>query len=196
MKKNFPPTALLVGAIALGSSFSERGLAQPTTATRHAAEKSDHDKKPAADREHEHSTGKDEHGDHQSDGQEEDDEHGHSAEEDHQGDNDHDDDGAGMIGPAKGITAKGKNGFTLSPEAWSSFEIKTLPLAEGATIPPAAVVHIKDGKYYYRVREGWIKRVPLGMKPAKGDLLIVAGTGFVRTAELVTEEGVSHGHSH
>lgn len=102
----------------------------------------------------------------------------------------------GVIGPDKGITAKGPNGFTLSKEAWASFEIKIQEVDASSVMPKAALVQIKDGKFYYRIRKGWIKRVPYTSKFQQGDQVIVGGTGFVRTAELVVEEGVSHGHSH
>lgn len=131
-----------------------------------------------------HAHGEEEGEDGHAHGEGEKDEHGEEGEE------------GGVIGPDKGITAKGKNGFTLSKEAWASFELKTQQMEEGASIPNSAVVHIKAGKYYYRIRDGWIKRVPLTERLKKGDQIITSGMGFVRTAELVTEEGVSHGHSH
>lgn len=126
--------------------------------------------------------------------------HGEEGEEGHahgEGEKEeHGEEEGGVIGPDKGITAKSKNGFTLSKEAWASFDLKTQTMDSGASVPKAAVVHIKDGKFYYRIRDGWIKRVPLNSKLQKGDMVITTGTGFVRTAELVVEEGVSHGHSH
>jgi multidrug efflux pump subunit AcrA (membrane-fusion protein) len=59
------------------------------------------------------------------------------------------------------------------------------------------------------MRDQWYKRVPVKVLSKKngrvsielgeqlaGDQIVTQGIGFLRGAELVTEEGVSHGHSH
>ena len=71
------------------------------------------------------------------------------------------------------------------------------------------LVEIKNDKAIYRVRNSWIKRVPVKVLKKNGDkilieisnfqsgdLLVTSGVGFVRTAELVAEEGAATGHSH
>lgn len=118
--------------------------------------------------------------------------------------------GNSAVGPDKGIIEKGENGFKLSPEAIKSFELKTQNISSGKLeLPSASLVEIKDGKFVYRIRDGWIQRIPVKViRKSKekvslelsqfklGDQLIMGGTGFVRISELVVEEGIAHGHSH
>lgn len=141
--------------------------------------------------------------------------HSDHNEKDEHGDANHDDheeegEGSSGVGPDKGILEKSEQGFKLSPEAIKSFELKIQTVSnKSSEFPRATLVEIKDGKFVYRIRENWIKRVSVKvLKKNKdtvilelsqfqaGDKIIVGGTGFIRVSELVAEEGVSHGHSH
>ncbi len=124
-------------------------------------------------------------------------EHKHAdGEEAHEGDEHGEEEGGSVTGPDKGILEKGENGFKLAPEAIATFEMKTGTVTTSLqSLPKEVIVSIKDKKYVYRVRDGWIKRVRINdIKP--GDQIVIAATGFVRTAEMVAEEGVAQGHSH
>lgn len=118
--------------------------------------------------------------------------------------------GSSVVGPGKGITEKGKMGFKFSPEAEKTFN-NTTSSASGNSIaiPRDALVRFKDGKYIYRVRDGWISKVPVKVIESRGNVLVVQGdglnsgdriivsrVGFVRIAEIFSEGGASHGHSH
>ena len=115
-----------------------------------------------------------------------------------------------VVGPGKGITEKSKEGMKLSPQALKVMEIQMGPIT-GKTmeINQKTLVEIKNDKAIYRVRNSWIKRVPVKVLKKNGDkilieisnfqsgdLLVTSGVGFVRTAELVAEEGAATGHSH
>ena len=120
------------------------------------------------------------------------------------------DESSSAIGPDKGILEKSKEGFKLSPEAIKTFELKTEVIkTKTIEIIRHALLEIKNEKFIYRIRDGWIKKVSVSVLNKNiqkvtvdisqfkdGDLIITNGVGFVRTAELVVEEGVSHGHSH
>lgn len=138
-------------------------------------------------------------------------EHEHKEEDSHDdGHDEHEDEGGSAVGPGKGITEKSALGFRLSPEAIKTFELKFQPLDKGILeVPANGLVEVKSDRFVYRVREGWIRRVSVKLirknsrsvvmqvpDAQPGDQVIVGGTGFVRTAEMVAEEGVSHGHSH
>lgn len=177
------------------------------------AQSDDHDHK-----ESEPHTNEEEHSDHAETGE-------HSEHSDHEDAGEHDDhdedsessvhdedeeEGSSVVGPDKGILEKGKEGFKLAPEAMKTFELKIENIKSKITeIARPALVEIKNDKFIYRVREGWIKKVSVKVLRKSnskvtidisqfkdGDLIITTGVGFVRTAELVAEEGVSHGHSH
>lgn len=138
-------------------------------------------------------------GEHQEEGHDEDHEESHEDKE-----------ASSVVGPDKGLTAKSEHGFKLSVEAEKAFDLKYQAYSgETFEAPVATLVEIKNSRYIYRVHEGWIKKVPaqvlkktassvflkvLGLEA--GDQILIQGTGFVRTAEMVAEEGVSHGHSH
>lgn len=138
-------------------------------------------------------------------------EHEHKDGDEHADeDEEHEEEGGSAVGPEKGITEKSAQGFRLSPEAIKTFELKFQPLEkETLEVPVNGLVEIKNNQFAYRVRDGWIRKVAVkvlrknsrsvvmqvsDIKP--GDQMIIGGTGFVRTAEMVAEEGVSHGHSH
>lgn len=135
---------------------------------------------------------------------------GHEDHEEEEQDGDHEEKGSSAVGPDKGIIEKGENGFKLSPEAIHSFELKMQNILRNISeYPRLTLVEVKDEKFVYRFRDGWIKRTAVKViKKSKelvtleissfkaGDKIIVDGTGFVRVSELVAEEGVSHGHSH
>ncbi len=153
----------------------------------------------------------DDHGDEHAHEEGEKDEHAHGKEEkDEHGHEEGGEEENSAIGPGKGITEKSENGFKLSEKAIKNFDIKTM-VATSNTIElvRSALVEVRDQKYVYRMRDGWIKKVQvrvLSKEKSKvvleisdvrsTDLIITGGAGFVRTAEIITEEGVSHGHSH
>ncbi len=153
-----------------------------------------HEHKPEEKDVHDHEK-KDEHG------HDEKDEHGHEhgkdePEHDEKDEHGHEEEGENSaIGPDKGILEKGKNGFKLSPEAVINFGITTAKVQNPSQIPPAAIVKVKDEKFVYRFSESWVKKLHLD-DVSTGDDLIITGTGFVRTAEIVAEEGMAEGHSH
>lgn len=118
----------------------------------------------------------------------------------------HGEEGSAAVGPDKGITAKGPLGFQLSPEARAKFAFKTAAY-NGTSIACEAIVSVKDGKYVFRVREGWIKKISVQVvskgKDAcairadglqSGDEIVTSRTGFLRIAEVILEEGASHSH--
>jgi len=89
-------------------------------------------------------------------------------------------------------------------------EIQMKPVgSSNISIDKNTLVLVKDEKTVFRVREGWIKRVPVKVLTKSGgiysitsnslkseDQIIVHGTGFLRIAEVFATEGASHGHSH
>lgn len=179
-------------------------------------EHADHDEHKEEEKEH----SEDEHGDEHAHGDEhsneDKDEHGHEKETKSAGHGDHDDHGeeeeeqSSSIGPEKGITEKSENGFKLSAEAIKTMEIQMKPVGSSSiSIDKNTLVLVKDEKTVFRVREGWIKRVPVKVLAKSNgiysissdslkseDQIIVHGTGFLRIAEVFATEGASHGHSH
>ena len=107
---------------------------------------------------------------------------------------------AAKIGPDKGIVeAKEELGIKLSPEAAKNFEIKTLKLAGTSpwTVPQIARVTAGEESSFYRLRDGFFKRISFEtiqknnsslrirsdfLKP--GDEIVIQGTGFLRISEL------------
>lgn len=132
-------------------------------------------------------------------------EHKHSVDEDHT-----ENDNGSLIGPEKGILAKSGNGMKLAKEAMNSFQIKTISYSQkNPGIPLSALVEVRDHYFIYTLKEGWIKKIKVKvLKKTKdtvwlessqwkeGEQIIIQGTGFIRVSELITEEGLSHGHSH
>lgn len=118
--------------------------------------------------------------------------------------------GSPLVGPEKGIIAKSDRGFKLAPEAVQTFKIQTAAApTKVLKVPSPALVKIKNGRFLYLVRDGWFARVPVKvLKKDKhsitveipqlhsGDAYVTEGVGFVRTTEILTGEGASHGHSH
>lgn len=133
--------------------------------------------------------------------------HGHHEEGGHE-EAGHEEEGGAKVGPDKGITEKGENGFKLSKEATAAFNLKfTSVLGQEIEVPKSTIVHIKNGKFVYRVRDGWINRIPVSVTllPAgqakvqshdlnNGDQVVTSGTGFIRGAELILSEGATHSH--
>lgn len=133
--------------------------------------------------------------------------HDHSAEgekhDDHEEEND-------AIGPTKGILAKSENGFRLTDVAIKNFGIKYHKIDSASfNVSESAIVKVLADKYLFRERDGWFKKIPFKTESKTGDRYLVSisdmkpkdrividGIGFLRTAELVVEEGVAHGHSH
>lgn len=164
---------------------------------------------------HDHKSGsadahKDEHAHEADEGDKHEDEHAHGeGEHAEEGEGGHEEENS-AIGPGKGITEKSENGFKLSEKAMKNFNITTVAVASGnMEFARSALVEIKDKKFVYRIRNGWIKKIPVRVlsktkskvileisESQSTDLIITGGNGFVRTAEIITEEGVSHGHSH
>ncbi len=154
----------------------------------------------------------DEHADHGEEEHANEDQH----EDEHAGHDDHDDHGeekesSSSVGPEKGITAKGENGFKLSTEAIKTMEIQLKSVGSSSllSIDKNTLVLVKDEKSVFRMREGWIKRVPVKILNKSngiysitseaiqtGDQIVVHGTGYLRIAEVFAAEGASHGHSH
>ena len=92
------------------------------------------------------------------------------------------------IGPDKGILEAGEQGFKLSPEAIATFGVKFETIAKNA--PESSIAKVKDRKYLYRRKDGWIKRIELPELNA-GDEIAVSGVGYIRIAELVVVEGLA-----
>lgn len=136
------------------------------------------------------------------------DEHGHEEDGDHEEGGAHEEEGGAKVGPDKGITEKGENGFKLSKEATAAFNLKFGIASDLAMeLPKSTIVHIKNGKFVYRVRDGWIQRIPInvvfqsesGVKIQSSELngndkIVTFGTGFIRGAELILLEGATHSH--
>lgn len=120
----------------------------------------------------------------------------------------HGEEGGAAIGPDKGITEKGKLGFRLAPEAIQSFELKFQDITTAeATIDSSSLVKVKEAKSLFRQRDGWFKRIPADVISRKGnnlfirstqlqagDKIVIGGVAFLRTAEIISEEGASHSH--
>ncbi|MGE3262651.1 MAG: hypothetical protein AB7K68_12795 [Bacteriovoracia bacterium] len=120
----------------------------------------------------------------------------------------HEEEGGAAIGPDKGITEKGKLGFRLAPEAIQSFELKFQDITSAeATIDSSSLVKVKEAKSLFRQRDGWFKRIPADVISRKGstlfirstqlqagDKIVTGGVAFLRTAEIIGEEGASHSH--
>lgn len=118
--------------------------------------------------------------------------------------------GGSVVGPDKGIIEKGALGIKLSPEAVSTIQPEMIPWQAGSmSIPYLGLVRIKESKSVYRVRNGFYKRVPVTVESrqgekvtirvpglAAGDQIVISQTGFLRIAEVITEEGASHSHAH
>jgi hypothetical protein len=161
---------------------------------------------------------KEEHGkeeDHAHSDSEKHDEH-EGKEDEHAGHDEHGEEEGGheeensAIGPNKGILAKGPNGFKLSPEAVKNFGFKTADInSKVLTLPKQALVHVKAEKFVYRIRDEWIKRLSVKVinknpttvtveipEYTANDKIIISGNGFIRTTEIVVEEGATEGHSH
>ena len=137
--------------------------------------------------------------------------HDEKTEEGHE---DHDDEkeeeSSSAVGPEKGITEKSRLGFKFSPEAQKTIGYKTAPFSGVTfTADKDTLVRIKSEKSIYRIRDGWIKRIPTQVMSSTGetvtlkstdlkagDQIIVTQTGYIRIAEIFSDGGASHGHSH
>lgn len=139
-------------------------------------------------------------------------EHAHAKGDDHDKEEGHGhEEGSSQVGSEKGVLeASEANGFKLSPEAIKNFELKYV-LVEKASIklPTEAILHAKEEKNIYRLRDGFIKRVDFKVisksraeyiiesKELKsGDQILIKGLGFVRMAEIAAFGGAPEGHSH
>ncbi len=133
-----------------------------------------------------------------------------SAEDNHDHDDEHLEEASPLVGPDKGITERSNKGFKLSAEAMKSFAIEMMDLSSATVeIEKKSLLTIKEEKFIYRVRENWIVKIPVQVLNqnrdkiklslssfAPGDKMITRGVGFIRTSELLLEQGASHGHSH
>jgi len=130
------------------------------------------------------------------------DEHKHAESEKHEEANN-------GVGPDKGIIEKNENdGFKFSQEAIKTIGYKTINYqTEIFEIPTKALVQVKDDKSIYRLRNGWFKRVDIQIikKNAdsillkasdlkSGDQIVVTEVGYLRIAEVFSEEGAEHSH--
>lgn len=97
--------------------------------------------------------------------------------------------GAGaQVGPDKGITEKGPNGFKLSTEAIKTIGFKTLEIQTSLEVPKEAIVTAKDEKSFYRIRDGWYKRIPLDKKELQAkDQIVISQLGFLRVIEIYAQ---------
>lgn len=180
MKNLFMISLFVVAAVAWSqSSFSEDA----------------HDEQGAAD---EHKEGEKDHseGDSHDHGKEE---KGHGGEE-----------ASDKVGPGKGVSEKGPLGFKLSPEAQKTIGFQTMPYDSTTnSVACSTIVHVKNDKFVFRSRNGWLKKEPVeslsrngslcavrfsNLQP--GDLIVTTQLGFLRIAEVFLEEGASHSHSH
>lgn len=132
-------------------------------------------------------------------------EHGHS-----EGDEHGHEEGGSVVGPDKGIVEKSALGIKFSDDALKTIQPETVPWQSGSiTIPYQGLVRIKDTKSVYRVRNGFFKRVPAVVESRQGDRvtvrvngleagdkIVISQAGFLRIAEVITEEGASHSHAH
>ncbi len=131
----------------------------------------------------------------------------HAHEEGEKGGHGHDEGGA-AIGPDKGIMEKGPLGIKLSPEAIKTISSTAIQWnGENLTIPYKALIRIKDTKSIFRLRDGWYKRTPVTVLSRQGesvtlraeglqtgDQIVISNVGFLRIAEVITEEGAAHSH--
>lgn len=169
-------------------------------------DKHDHGKQEKKKDEHGHDHGEDEeHSEGEEHGHSEGDEHGHA-----EGGHDGHEEGGSVVGPEKGIVEKGPLGIKLSEEAIKTIQPETIPWQAGSiSIPYQGLVRIKDTKSVYRVRNGFFKRVPVVVESRQGDRvtirvsgleagdkIVISQAGFLRIAEVITEEGASHSHAH
>ena len=148
------------------------------------------------------------HAEAEEEGHSEGDEHGHA--ESGEGHGGHEEEGGGVVGPEKGIIEKGPLGIKLSEEAVKTINPESVIWQSGSiTIPYQGLVRIKDTKSVYRLRNGFFKRVPAVVQSREGDRvtvtvagleagdkIVVSQAGFLRIAEVITEEGASHSHAH
>lgn len=125
------------------------------------------------------------------------DEHGEEHEEE-----------SSAVGPNRGITSIGHDGFTLAPEAAQSFTIKTVDYTGGSlTLPKASIVNVKEDVSIFRLRDNQYKRIPVrvlkkGDKETviesselkSSDKVVTQGAAFLRIAEVAATGGISHSH--
>ena len=118
------------------------------------------------------------------------------------------DDGGAKVGPDKGITEKGPQGLRFSKEALATYEVTLIKPAAGIVkLRKQALVTVKELTTIFRVRDGWYKRIPVIIVSRDKELIVVKSTellasdevvsspaGFLRIAEVITEEGASHSH--
>lgn len=115
-----------------------------------------------------------------------------------------------VVGPEKGIIAKGKEGFKLSPEAIKTMALETIAF-NGTTISldRKSIVFSKAEKSVFRLRNGWYKRVSVKLSEktensyiassqelTTGDQIVISGAGFLKIAEVFSEEGAELSHAH
>lgn len=178
----------LSGALSLRSFGEEPPSHAPKAKDEHALKEEAHHK--------EHTEGeKDEHAEGGGHGDEHEKEGGHEE-------------GGAAIGPDKGIMEKGPLGIKLSPEAIKTINTTTVAWSsESFSIPYKALVRIKETKSIFRLRNGFYKRVPVKVSSRQGDSvsvraeglqagdqIVVSNVGFLRIAEVITEEGAAHSH--
>lgn len=111
-----------------------------------------------------------------------------------------------QIGPDKGITEKKGEQFKLSPEATKTMELEFKDYSGGSfTLDRKAIVFSKGEKDIFKVHEGWYERVPVKVISRSentytltsaslvvGDKIVISGVGFLRIAEISSEQGEGH----
>ncbi|MBK9294516.1 MAG: hypothetical protein IPM57_08735 [Oligoflexia bacterium] len=102
-----------------------------------------------------------------------------------------------QIGPDKGVTEKGPLGFKLSDEAIKTIGFKTADYTAPMEIPKEAIASAKSEKFFYRLRDGWYKSVPLDHKDLKeNDKIIISKLGFLRIIEVYVQGGGEEEEGH
>lgn len=173
-------------------------------------EKQDHD-------DHKHGEGEEKeahHDDHKDDHGKENEAHHDDHKNDHGKEEGHDDheeseeESVGGVGKGKAVTAADEHdGIQLSSKAIDAMGIKTAAYKNGP-IPAPALVRYQENIGVYRLRDGWLKLIPVKVKSMQGDSatiltadlepsdqIVIVGTGLVRAAELDAFSG-EVGHSH
>ncbi len=116
---------------------------------------------------------------------------------------------SGVLGPGKGVTAKSDLGFKLSPEAEKLFRVQSKSWQEIIAkkpndFPKNALIRVKNEKYFFRIRDHWIKRFEFKEdfwtsqqileELRDSDRIVVSGTELLRITELFAENGHEDGH--
>lgn len=136
--------------------------------------------------------------------------HGHSE----AGHSEHEEAEAQNTGPGYAVTKADRHlGLQLSEQALKTIGLKIIsfnPRPE-FTIPHKSLVHEREKTGIYRLRDGWLKFIPISESAASdhhspqfiqsaqlqpGDQIVIEGAEFLRIAELDVFSGEGAGHHH